>query len=53
MLSVKLKELRVTTTKLTQSEVAKKIGVARTSYAMYEQDNRVSDYETWQRIADY
>ena len=44
MLLVKLKELRVTTTKLTQSEVAKKIGVDRTTYAMYEQGNRESDY---------
>lgn len=53
MLSVKLKELRVTTTELTQSEFAKKIDVARTTYAMYEQGNREPDYETLQRIADY
>lgn len=53
MLSDKLKTLRVTTTKLTQSEFAKKIDVARTTYAMYEQGHREPDYETLQRIADY
>lgn len=52
MLSNKLKELRKTTT-LTQSEFAKKIDVARTTYAMYEQGNREPDYETLRKIADY
>lgn len=53
MLSDKLKKLRTTSTKLTQSEFAKKIDVARTTYAMYEQGNREPDYKTLQRIADY
>lgn len=52
MLSDKLKQLRSTTT-LTQSEFAKKIDVARTTYAMYEQGNREPDYETLLRIANY
>lgn len=53
MLSEKLKKLRTTNTKLTQAEFAKKIDVARTTYAMYEQGNREPDYNTLQRIADF
>lgn len=52
MLSNKLKQLR-NTTKLTQAEFAKKINVARTTYAMYEQGHRDPDYETLVRIADF
>lgn len=53
MLSEKLKKLRTINTKLTQAEFAKKIDVARTTYAMYEQGHREPDYKTLQRIADY
>ncbi|PIC59067.1 hypothetical protein CSV80_00660 [Sporosarcina sp. P12(2017)] len=53
MLSHNLKKLRTTQTNLTQSEFAKKIDVARTTYAMYEQGHREPDYKTLQRIADY
>jgi transcriptional regulator with XRE-family HTH domain len=52
MLSNKLKQLR-NSTKLTQSEFAKKIDVARTTYAMYEQGNREPDYEILKKIANY
>lgn len=52
MLSDKLRKLRATT-KYTQSELAQKIDVARTTYAMYEQGNREPDYETIQRIANF
>ncbi|MFJ8064860.1 helix-turn-helix domain-containing protein [Psychrobacillus sp. NPDC096426] len=52
MLSNKLKQLR-NTTHLTQSEFAKKIDVARTTYAMYEQGKREPDYETLKKIASF
>lgn len=52
MLSERLKTLR-TTRKKTQSDFAKIIGVARTTYAMYEQGQREPDYVTLQKIADY
>jgi transcriptional regulator with XRE-family HTH domain len=39
--------------KLKQEELANKIGVARTTYAMYEQGNRHPDYETLQTIAGF
>ncbi|WP_010532473.1 helix-turn-helix domain-containing protein [Lentibacillus jeotgali] len=38
---------------LNQEELAKIIGVARTTYAMYEQGHRSPDYETLNRIADF
>lgn len=52
MLSQRMKNLR-SKKKLTQSELAKILGVARTTYAMYEQGQREPDYETLQKIADY
>lgn len=52
MYSERLKELRKNK-KLTQKEVAEKIGVARTTYAMYEQNRREPDNETLQKIADF
>lgn len=52
MLSQRLKSAR-SRLKLTQAEFAKKIDVARTTYAMYEQGHREPDYETLQRIADF
>lgn len=52
MLSNRLKNLR-THRNITQSDLAKRIGVARTTYAMYEQGKREPDYETLQKIADF
>lgn len=52
MLGDKLKHLRKSE-KLTQAEMAVKIDVARTTYAMYEQNKREPDNEILQRIADY
>jgi transcriptional regulator with XRE-family HTH domain len=52
MFSSRLKLLR-TQRKLTQEEMAEKIGVARTTYAMYEQNKREPDYETLQKIANF
>ncbi|WP_203334325.1 helix-turn-helix domain-containing protein [Planococcus beigongshangi] len=52
MLSDRLKNLR-TRRNITQSDLAKRIGVARTTYAMYEQGQREPDYETLQRLADF
>lgn len=53
MLSHNLKKLRTTQTNLTQSDFSKKIDVARTTYAMYEQGHREPDYKTLQKIANY
>lgn len=39
--------------KLTQEDIAKKLGIARTTYAMYEQNKREPDYETLQNIAKF
>lgn len=39
--------------KLTQEDVARRIGVARTTYAMYEQNSREPDNETLQKLADF
>lgn len=52
MLSNKLKQLRSTTNN-TQSDFANKIGIARTTYAMYEQGKREPDYETLKKIANF
>lgn len=52
MLSNRLKSLR-THRNITQSDLATRIGVARTTYAMYEQGQREPDYETLQRLADF
>ncbi|WP_342538498.1 helix-turn-helix domain-containing protein [Sporosarcina sp. FSL K6-1540] len=52
ILSDKLRKLRATTN-YTQSEFAKKIEVARTTYAMYEQGHREPDYEILQKIATF
>lgn len=38
--------------KITQEELANRIGVSRTTYVNYEKDRRKPDYEILQRIAD-
>lgn len=38
---------------LTQEELAKKLGISRSSLAMYEQGNREPDLETQELIADF
>jgi transcriptional regulator with XRE-family HTH domain len=38
--------------KMRQVDIANNIGIARTTYAMYEQDKREPDFETLQKIAD-
>ncbi|MEK4233251.1 helix-turn-helix transcriptional regulator [Anoxybacillus sp. FSL W8-0703] len=48
----RLQELR-NEMKLRQEDVAKKIGVGRTTYAMYEQGKREPDYETLLKIANF
>ena len=52
MLSQRLKLLRKETP-YTQAEMADKIGVARTTYAMYEQGKREPDNNTLDKIATY
>ena len=52
MLHKRLKSLRKQAN-ITQAEMAKIIGVARTTYAMYEQNKREPDTEILQKIADY
>lgn len=37
---------------LRQEDVAKKLGIARTTYAMYEQGNRQPDYDTLKIIGE-
>lgn len=52
MLKSKLIKLRKQK-KLTQEQVASHIGIARTTYAMYEQGNREPDFETLIKFANY
>ena len=52
MLVKRLFELR-TKNNLKQEDVAAVLGVARTTYAMYEQGNREMDYELLLRLADH
>lgn len=52
MFKKRLKSLR-TSTKLTQEETAKKLGIARTTYAMYEQGKREPDIATLNSLASY
>ncbi|MNC36895.1 HTH-type transcriptional regulator ImmR [compost metagenome] len=50
MFSHRLRKLR-TEAKLTQIEVSERLGIARTTYASYEQGNREPDLETLDKIA--
>ncbi|EUJ46208.1 helix-turn-helix transcriptional regulator [Listeria fleischmannii] len=52
MLSNKMKYLRERNN-LYQKDIAAKVGVARTTYAMYEQGKREPDFETLKKIANY
>lgn len=52
MLSNRLSELRKVH-KLRQEDLAKRVGIARTTYAMYEQGKREPDYEILQKLADF
>ncbi|WP_438491062.1 helix-turn-helix domain-containing protein [Paenibacillus sp. IHBB 3054] len=52
MFSSRLFELRKNS-HLTQNEISKKLGIARTTYASYEQGNREPDLQTLEKIADY
>ncbi|QIC07647.1 helix-turn-helix domain-containing protein [Brevibacillus sp. 7WMA2] len=52
MLGQRLKEQRIRRN-LRQEDVALKIGIARTTYAMYEQNKREPDNETLQKLADF
>lgn len=52
MLGDRLRELR-NNKKLTQEELAEKIGVTRGTYAHYEINKRQPDYETLKKLSDY
>lgn len=52
MLVTRLYELR-TKNHLKQEDIAAVLGVARTTYAMYEQGNREMDYELLLKLADH
>ncbi|MBX0320140.1 helix-turn-helix domain-containing protein [Shouchella clausii] len=52
MLSKKLAELRKKQG-LTQGEIAKKIGIPRTTFSGYENGNREPDYTTLKLFADF
>lgn len=52
MLGNRLKKLRLQK-KLTQEELAEKLGITRGTYAHYEINKRQPDYETLQKLADF
>lgn len=52
MFSTRLHTLRKER-KLCQEDMAKQLGIARTTYAMYEQGNREPDYNTLIKLANF
>lgn len=52
MLGRRLTELRKEK-KLTQTEIAEKLHMSRSTYAQYEVDRRVPEYATLEKIADF
>lgn len=52
MFSTRLHTLRKER-KLRQEDMAKQLGIARTTYAMYEQGNREPDYNTLIKLATF
>lgn len=52
LLKMRLVELRKKR-KLTQKELADKLGIARTTYSGYENGNREPDFDTVQKLADF
>ena len=52
MFGTRLTELRKQK-KLTQTDVANALGVARTTYSSYEQGRRTPDIDIQNKIADY
>jgi transcriptional regulator with XRE-family HTH domain len=52
MFGDRLKKLRISK-KLRQIDMAEKLGIARTTYAMYEQGMREPDYDTLKKLADF
>ena len=53
MFAERLKELRKSKSHLTQLEMAKLLGIAKTTYASYEQGKRTPDIDIQNKIADY
>ncbi|MFB8449042.1 helix-turn-helix domain-containing protein [Enterococcus thailandicus] len=53
MFAVRLKELRKSKGHLTQQDMANILGVAKTTYASYEQGKRTPDTDLQNKIADY
>ncbi|MDV2683778.1 helix-turn-helix transcriptional regulator [Alkalihalophilus lindianensis] len=51
-MNTRMSELRLNRNK-TQEDIAKLLGVARTTYAMYEQGKREMDYQLLIKLADY
>lgn len=53
MFAQQLKALRKRTPRLTQMDMAKELGIAKTTYASYEQGKRTPDIETQNKLADF
>lgn len=53
MFGEQLKQLRKSKNHLTQLDMAKYLGIAKTTYASYEQGKRMPDIDLQNKIADY